>query len=111
MNAATGSEPERNTLLVVYILHALAIFNGLTAIIGVIISHLKVNEVSGDFARSHHRWLIRTFWWGLLWVLIATVLMVVGIGFLIYLVVWIWWIYRVVRGIINFSEHRPMPLG
>ncbi len=105
-----GSEIERNTLLIVYILHGLAVFNGLTALIGVIISHLKVNETTSAFARSHHRWLIRTFWWGLLWAVIATVLMIVGIGFLIYLVVIVWWIYRVVRGVINFTERRPMSL-
>ena len=106
---AGSSEIERDTLLIVYVLHGLAIFNGLTALIGVIVSHLKVNEVASDFARSHHRWLIRSFWWGLLWLVIATVLMVIGIGFLIYLVVAIWWIYRVVRGFIAFTERRPMP--
>lgn len=105
-----GSEVERNTLLIVYILHGLAIFNGLTAIIGVVVSHIKVGEVGSDFARSHHRWLIRSFWWGLMWMVIATVLMIIGIGFLIYLVVAVWWIYRVVRGFINFAERRPMPM-
>ena len=109
MTESGGSEIERNTLLIVYILHGLAVFNGLTAIIGVIVSHIKVGEVTSDFARSHHRWLIRSFWYGLLWLVIATVLMVIGIGFLIYLVVAVWWIYRVVRGFVSFAERRPMP--
>ena len=38
-----GTEAERNLLLITYILHALAPFNGLTSVIAVIISHIKIN--------------------------------------------------------------------
>jgi uncharacterized membrane protein len=111
-SADTGSETERNTLLVAYILHALGAFTGgLTAIAGVIVNHIKVNETASEFVRSHHRWLLRTFWFGLLWAVIATVLMVVGIGVLIYLVVAVWYLYRIIRGVLNFSERKPMPLA
>ncbi len=59
--------------------------------------------------RDRPSWLLRTFWWGLLWTIISTVLMIVGVGFLIYGVLAIWYIYRVVRGLINFSDRRDMP--
>lgn len=112
LSADTGSETERNTLLVAYILHALGAFTGgVTAIAGVIINHIKINETASDFVRSHHRWLLRTFWYGLLWAIVATGLMVIGIGFLIYLAVGIWYLYRIIRGVLNFTERKPMPLG
>lgn len=104
-----GTDTDRNTLLIAYVLYALAPFNGLTAIAGVIVNHIKINETGSEFIRSHHSWLLRSFWWGLLWTVISTVLMIVGVGFLIYGVLAIWYIYRVVRGLINFSDRRDMP--
>ncbi len=107
-----GSEPERNTLLVAYILHALGAFTGgITAIAGVIVNHLKVNDNDSSFVRSHHRWLLRTFWFGLLWALVASILAFIGIGFLIYFAVAIWYIYRIVRGFLSYSERKPMPMA
>lgn len=106
-----GSEGERSTLLIAYVLHIIAPFTLWTAaIIGVIIDHLKVNDTTSAFISSHHRWLIRTFWWGFLWLCIATVLMLVLVGYLVYLVVAIWWLIRVVRGVLNYLERKPMPV-
>lgn len=104
-----GTDTDRNTLLIAYVLYALGPFNGLTAVAGVIINHLKINDTSSEFVRSHHSWLLRTFWWGLLWSIISTVLMIVGVGFLIYGVLAIWYIYRVVRGLINYADRKVMP--
>lgn len=59
-----GTDQDRTILVVAYILHGLAVVSGLTAIAGVVINHLKVNESGSAFVRSHHSWLIRTFWWG-----------------------------------------------
>lgn len=105
----TGSESERSTLLITYVLHALAPFTAVSAIVAVIISHIKVNETESAFIRSHHSWLIGTFWWGLLWFAVSSVLVFVLIGFLGYAIVGLWWLYRTVRGFINYKEKRPMP--
>ena len=106
---AGGSEAERSTLLIAYVLQALAPFNGLTGVISVIISHIKVKETQNAFIRSHHSWLIRTFWWGLLWSVISFALMWVVVGFVTYAIFAIWWLYRVVRGFMNYGEKKPMP--
>ena len=97
------------TLTIVYILHALALFNGVTAVIGVIISHVSINDTNDEFLNSHHSWLIRSFWWGLLWLAVSIALMVVLIGFLGYAVIGFWWLYRIVYGIVNFVDNKPMP--
>lgn len=105
-----GTESDRNVLLIAYILHALGPFTALSAIAGVIINHLKINDTHNHFVRSHHRWLLRTFWFGLLWVIVSSILMVIGIGFLLYFVVAVWYIYRIVRGALCFAERKPMPM-
>ena len=108
--ADDSTESERTTLLIAYILHGLGVFNGLTAVAGVIINHLKVNETRSLFISSHHRWLIRSFWWALLWVVVSWALSFVLVGLIGFVIVAVWWIYRIVRGALSFSERRPMPV-
>tara|TARA_R110000851_G_scaffold4645_6_gene19009 strand:- start:478 stop:825 length:348 start_codon:yes stop_codon:yes gene_type:complete len=111
IEAEAGSEAERNTLLIAYILYALGPFTALTAVAGVILNHIKVNDTQSRFIKSHHRWLLRTFWFGLLWSILAGLLMVIGVGFLIYVGVLIWYIYRIVRGLLAFTERNALPMG
>ena len=37
--------------------------------------------------------------------------MVIGVGFLIYVGVLIWYIYRIVRGLLAFTERKALPMG
>ncbi len=111
----TAPEGERTILLITYILYALVPFSvGLTSVVGVIINHIKIGDTASPFIRSHHLWLMRTFWYTLLWLVICGALMVtivliplcwVGFG-----VIALWHLYRLVRGGINFLERRPMPV-
>lgn len=106
-----GTESERNVVIAAYILHALGVVTaGVIAIVAVIVGHLKVNDTQSDFIRDHHRWLLRTFWWGLLWYLICGALLLIFIGAIGYVILAVWWIYRIVRGLLAFAEGRTMPL-
>ena len=78
-------------------------------IAGVVLNHIKAAETRNHFIRSHHSWMLRTFWWTLLWSLVCWPLCLVLVGFAGYAALGIWWIYRVVRGLVNYSERRPMP--
>jgi len=111
---------------IVYGLHALAIVLGITgsatvvggfvgsvpSIIAVIINYLKRGGARGSWAASHYRWQIRTFWFALLWLLIAMLLVVtlvgapVGLGLLVALTIWL--IYRIARGWLRLTDKRPM---
>src|SRR6267142_7087502 len=95
--------------MVVYALQALGFLNGITWIVAVIINYVKRDEVRGTWLESHFRWQIRTFWWGLLWGVIGTVLLLVLVGWLVLAADAIWIIYRVVKGWLNLSDNRPMP--
>lgn len=107
--AITRSEVERNVLLVTYVLYGLGFFALLPAIGGVIINHVKLHECRDDVALTHHRWLMRTFWFGLLWFVVCTVLSGIVIGLIGFAVLWVWCLYRFVRGVLAYIEHRPMP--
>ena len=114
VDATGASDSERNTLLVAYILFCATFVTGVAGIAGVIVAHIKIGETGNEFMRSHYRWLIRTFWFSVLWwlvsaLLIATVLLspVGGLGLA---ATFVWHIYRLVRGLIHFAERRPMPV-
>ena len=108
MPAGPDTEKARNLLLITYVLYGLSLVSGLSAVAGVIIAHIKVNEVTDTFLQSHYRWLIRTFWLGLIGVVIAGVLTVIFIGFLLMPVVVLWYVYRLVKGFLRFNDTEPI---
>ena len=111
---------------IVYGLHAFAIVLGITgaatviggflgsvpSIIAVIINYLKRGSARDSWAASHYRWQIRTFWFALLWLVIAILLAVTVVGAPIGLglvfVVTLWLIYRIARGWMRLLDRQPM---
>lgn len=98
----------KNVALVVYVLYALSFLYGITAIAGVVIAYIKRDDVRGTWLESHFAWQIRTFWWGLAWTVVGVVLALVAVGFLILFAVWIWAIYRVVKGWLRLNDGREV---
>ena len=62
-----------------------AFLTGWPSIIAVILNYVKRGEVRGTWLESHFRWQIRTFWFGLLWVALCVlfVVLTLGIGILV----------------------------
>ena len=91
-----------------------AFLTGWPSIIAVILNYVKRDEARGTWLESHFRWQIRTFWFGLLWVglCILFVILTFGVGILIAWLplafVGIWFIYRIVRGWLALAERRPL---
>ena len=81
---------------------------GVTSLIGLLVNYVKRGRYDGLFD-SHHRWMISSFWWALLWVVIGWILSFIFIGFAVLFLVWLWYIYRHVRGLVNFINGEPMP--
>ena len=97
-----------NVTQLVYILQAVGFLIGLTWIAGVIVNYVKRDEIRGTWLESHFRWQIRTFWFGLLWAVIGAITSLVVVGFVILAVNYVWLIYRVVKGWLDFSSKKPM---
>lgn len=138
MNASTSieqahenlkGEPPQSALTaahIVYGLHTFAIVIGILgastviggfvgsvpSIIAVILNYVKRGSAGGTWLESHYRWQIRTFWYALLWLLVATLLIVTLLGALVGLamlaIVTVWLIYRIGRGWMRLLDNQPM---
>jgi uncharacterized membrane protein len=96
--------------LVAYVLQAIGFFNGITWIVAVILDYVKKDDAAGTWLESHYRWQIRTFWWGLLWGVIGSILLLILVGWFVLAAAGIWIIYRVVKGLVYLSEGRALPI-
>ena len=101
-------ESDRTLALVAYALHLFGAIAGIPSIVGLILNYVKRDRYDELFD-SHHAWMIRSFWWALLWIVIGWITFVFLIGMVILCVAWIWYIYRHVRGLIAFLNGEPMP--
>lgn len=106
---ATEIGEQRMLALVAYVLHLFGAIAAVPSLIGLVINYLKRNQGDPDLG-THHRWMIRSFWWGVLWFVIGAILTLVLIGWAIMLVAWLWYIYRHVRGLLGLVDGRPMPV-
>lgn len=96
---------------IAYGLYAAAALFPVTAIAGLTLVYLKQGEAKGTWLASHFRWLIRTFWFMLLWVALGfATFFIFLIGWLILVAAGIWFIYRVVFGWVSLHDGRPMPM-
>ncbi len=122
------SESLVNWTRLIYALHAVGLLVGILgrrtiigsfltgwpSIIAVILNYVKRSEVRGTWLDSHFSWQIRTFWFGVLWVVLCLCFIILTLGFGI-LVAWLplavvslWLVYRIVRGWMALSAGKPM---
>jgi uncharacterized membrane protein len=114
----------------IYALHALSLAIGITSpatvvgsfvfglpsILAVILNYARQSEVRGTWLEPHFRWQIRTFWYALLWMVVAGLIsaplvFLLGAGILTFIlaaaVVGVWVTYRVLRGWLALRDARP----
>jgi uncharacterized membrane protein len=116
-----SGQPPATGALVAYVFFGIAALVGfaghgflsLVGIVGVIIAYVSRGDLRATWAESHLTWLIRTFWWSLVWTCIGWLLFVTIIGIPVAWAIWVatavWVIYRVVRGFLLFNDRRPIP--
>jgi|TARA_B100000768_G_scaffold60381_1_gene58441 uncharacterized membrane protein len=99
----------KNVTMLIYILLALGfVTGGLTAIAAVIINYIKRDDVRGSWLEGHFRWQINTFWFGLLWTIIAFLTWLVLLGWFTGALVTIWLVYRIAKGAIYLNDNKTM---
>jgi uncharacterized membrane protein len=113
--APVGRDRQGLTTLthVMYALHTASWFSGgIFSVIAIIINYAKRPDLPDDFFRSHFRWQARSFWFTLLWLVLASPLwlLLVFPGAIAYTVIGLWYLYRFIRGWLAFADNRPMPL-
>ncbi|MDQ6681326.1 MAG: hypothetical protein M3Y67_10255 [Pseudomonadota bacterium] len=124
MNDVIELEPQQRSLKTIghisYLLHTIvaigAVLPGVQAsvvllVVAFALDMFKKDEAVGSWQESHFRWRIRTVLWaGGLYVVTAPLwLLLIAPGWIAWAVISIWFLYRIVRGWMNLSNHEPMP--
>jgi uncharacterized membrane protein len=125
MTYSIDKDPNRTLTFVLYVLYIVAIFSaGILALVALVINYLKLDSVKGSIFESHFRFQIRTFWWYLIWTVIAFVPFIfvfftgqdparfagVTLGATAFCIgvlglSWIWIVYRAIKGIIRLNDN------
>ena len=101
---------DRTVMHVLYGLHTLAWFSGgVFAVIALIVNYLRRSDEIDALYIAHHSYMIATFWWTLLWLVLLSPLwlLLVVPGAIAYGIVWLWYLYRCVKGWMRFNADRP----
>ena len=104
---ATREDSARTIAIIVYLLYLAALINGLTAIIGVILAYVKRDEARGTVYESHFTNAIEVFWIFLVGMLVAVPLCFIVIGVPLVIALYIWVLYRTIKGVVRASDGRP----
>ena len=72
-STSTGTATDRDAAWIAYVLHAIGYLTTMIwlSVIGLVINYVKRGDARGGFVDSHHDWLIRTFWYGMLWYVVS----------------------------------------
>ncbi len=100
--AAVGNLP-----MITYVLYLVGLLVGPATIVGLVLAYTAKGEAPA-WVQTHYRWLIRTFWIGLLFAVIGIATTVLMVGYLLLLISAIWYIVRVIRGFVAFQAGKPI---
>ena len=112
----SGTEDAKQMARILYLVHAATFFFslGMLSIVPVIVNYVKRPETAGTMVYSHHTWMIRSFWWYVVWMAIGGALfftiILIPLAYLLWFVVWVWKAYRLVRGFLDLNNNRAMPV-
>lgn len=104
----TPNSDVKNYVFIAYVTYAVGLLILFTPVVGVIMAYVKRDEAQGTIYASHIDYLIKTFWVSLAGTVLGTFTTLILIGWLILLVTAIWFIYRVVIGLIKLNEDKPV---
>ena len=125
-------EPAADLVSITYIIYGLHFFSALNgvlssafvltafltgwpSIIGIILSYVKRGDAVDTYLESHFNWLIRTFWFALMWLLISIIIAMtlfgIPLALLMLIFTGLWVLYRIVRGVVHMLNIKPMPMN
>lgn len=106
MNENTAADTS-GTAKIIYILYLVNIIIPFTGLVGLIMAYMN-QAAADDMLKTHYRFLIRTFWIGLLYIFIGALLSIVLIGYLVLLFWLVWHIIRCVKGMQALDQKQPV---
>jgi uncharacterized membrane protein len=103
---------DRTVMHVLYGLHTVAWASmGTLAVIALIVNYIKRADEHDAVYASHHNYMIATFWWTVLWLILAlpfwlALVVLLPLGPIAYTVIGLWYLYRCLRGWLRFADGR-----
>jgi uncharacterized membrane protein len=104
------TQADRTVMHVLYALHTIAWASmGSLAVIALIVNYIKRADEQDSVYLSHHNYMIATFWWTVLWLLVTSPLWMLFVipGVIAWTIVGLWYLYRCIRGWLRFTDGRP----
>ncbi len=104
-----GFSHQHQMPLIVYILylsHFVPVIGWVASIVGLVLAYVE-RDTAPEWLKSHYTFQIRTFWIGLLYFVVACVLVVVLIGLPLLVAVWVWFIVRCALGLSRLLRNEP----
>jgi uncharacterized membrane protein len=80
---------------------------GVATLAGVVLIYIKRADAAGTFYAAHFDWLLRTFWWSVLWLVLSGIATVVYLGWLGMVATLVWALYRMIKGWLALMEGTP----
>jgi uncharacterized membrane protein len=103
-----GFDFNRSTILGMLYLASFGVI--FTAIVAVVLGYVWKNEANNaEWEESHFRYHIRTFWIALIGTAVSIPLMIVLVGFLLWVLVAVLVVVRSILSMIAAQQHKPMP--
>ncbi|MDG5976601.1 transmembrane protein [Hydrogenophaga taeniospiralis CCUG 15921] len=80
-------------------------------LVALVIDLVKQGDAEGTWQVSHFRWRIRTvIWAGVLYVVTLPLWFLLLLpGMIAWVVISIWFLYRIVKGMVRMNANQPMP--
>lgn len=132
------SEEKQRSLItcnhITYLLYVVSYFTaGLLWIVPIVMNYGKRRDADGTWLATHFDWQIKTFWYSIFFFVIGTIIitfalggfgvsmladsgniaigsfLLASFGVLLMTFTFIWHLYRIVRGWIALTDHRPVP--
>jgi uncharacterized membrane protein len=109
LHVTSLNDSRRNMLYVLWGLYLAALVTGgVTLVIGIALAYIKRDDAGTGVERSHYTSAIRVFWWSVVWGVVGMVLVWVLIGWFVWAIAGVWFIYRCVLGLVRANESRPV---
>ena len=111
----SATEDAKQFVRILYLVHGatLLLSLGTLSFLPLIVNYLKRNDTDSALIRSHHSWMIRSFWYYVLWCAVGWFLVFTIIGLLVAWLVFflavLWKAYRLIRGFLDLNSNKPMP--
>ncbi|PIQ42865.1 MAG: hypothetical protein COV52_05720 [Gammaproteobacteria bacterium CG11_big_fil_rev_8_21_14_0_20_46_22] len=102
-------KPSTRTLThAIYLCFVLGVFLPPLIIVAILLNYFNEDDVAGSWLHTHFAWQSQTFWKALIWYLIGLLLCLIAIGVIVIFAVYVWYLYRMIKGWIYLSDNLPM---